>query len=401
LTLSQKYVTFKGMDELTKLKQELDRTKAELGILYEISNAMRTTLNLDEILYIILTGVTAHVGLGFNRAMLFLVNENEDAIEGKMGIGPDTGEEANKIWTYIGKEEIGLDGLINAYKIPGGMFDSQFNKQVKHIKVSIKEETSKILTMGALEGMPLHLTKETIRNYSNDPILKILNVEELVVVPLRAKDKVNGIIVADNIFTKKPISKDDIRMLIMLSNQAGLAIENSQLYEQTLVKSHSDSLSELWNHGYFQYMLKSELEKSKATETPLSLIMIDIDDFKKYNDAFGHQIGDQVIKELSRLIKEHSRKIDWVCRYGGEEFTIILPTTNKNEAFIIAERLRTRIENHPFTHEELMPHKKITVSMGIATFPEDGLTNSELLSVADKFLYKAKYQGKNQTRCWA
>lgn len=401
MTLSQKYVTFKGMDELTKLKQELDRTKAELGILYEISNAMRTTLNLDEILYIILTGVTAHVGLGFNRAMLFLVNENEDAIEGKMGIGPDTGEEANKIWTYIGKEEIGLDGLINAYKIPGGMFDSQFNKQVKHIKVSIKEETSKILTMGALEGMPLHLTKETIRNYSNDPILKILNVEELVVVPLRAKDKVNGIIVADNIFTKKPISKDDIRMLIMLSNQAGLAIENSQLYEQTLVKSHSDSLSELWNHGYFQYMLKSELEKSKATETPLSLIMIDIDDFKKYNDAFGHQIGDQVIKELSRLIKEHSRKIDWVCRYGGEEFTIILPTTNKNEAFIIAERLRTRIENHPFTHEELMPHKKITVSMGIATFPEDGLTNSELLSVADKFLYKAKYQGKNQTRCWA
>jgi len=401
LTLSQKCVTFKDMDELTKLKQELDRTKAELGILYEISSAMRTTLNLDEILYIILTGVTAHVGLGFNRAMLFLVNENEDAIEGKMGIGPDTGEEANKIWTYIGKEEIGLDGLINAYKIPGGMFDSQFNKQVKHIKVSIKEETSKILTMGALEGMPLHLTKETIRNYSNDPILKILNVEELVVVPLRAKDKVNGIIVADNIFTKKPISKDDIRMLIMLSNQAGLAIENSQLYEQTLVKSHSDSLSELWNHGYFQYMLKSELEKSKATETPLSLIMIDIDDFKKYNDAFGHQIGDQVIKELSRLIKEHSRKIDWVCRYGGEEFTIILPTTNKNEAFIIAERLRTRIENHPFTHEELMPHKKITVSMGIATFPEDGLTNSELLSVADKFLYKAKYQGKNQTRCWA
>lgn len=401
MTLSQKCVTFKDMDELTKLKQELDRTKAELGILYEISSAMRTTLNLDEILYIILTGVTAHVGLGFNRAMLFLVNENEDAIEGKMGIGPDTGEEANKIWTYIGKEEIGLDGLINAYKIPGGMFDSQFNKQVKHIKVSIKEETSKILTMGALEGMPLHLTKETIRNYSNDPILKILNVEELVVVPLRAKDKVNGIIVADNIFTKKPISKDDIRMLIMLSNQAGLAIENSQLYEQTLVKSHSDSLSELWNHGYFQYMLKSELEKSKATETPLSLIMIDIDDFKKYNDAFGHQIGDQVIKELSRLIKEHSRKIDWVCRYGGEEFTIILPTTNKNEAFIIAERLRTRIENHPFTHEELMPHKKITVSMGIATFPEDGLTNSELLSVADKFLYKAKYQGKNQTRCWA
>lgn len=401
MTLSQKCVTFKDMEELIKLKEELNKTKAELGILYEISNAMRTTLNLDEILYIILTGLTAHVGLGFNRAMLFLVNENEGVIEGRMGIGPDTGEEANRIWTQIEKEEMDLEDLINAYKTSGKMFDSQFNQQVKHIKVPIKEDSASTLAIGLLEGMPLHLTKETIRNYSNDPVLKIINTDELVIVPLKAKDKVNAIVLADNFYTKKPISKDDIRMLIMLSNQAGLAIENSQLYEQTLVKSHSDSLSELWNHGYFQYMLKSELEKSKATETPLSLIMIDIDDFKKYNDAFGHQIGDQVIKELSRLIKEHSRKIDWVCRYGGEEFTIILPTTNKNEAFIIAERLRTRIENHPFTHEELMPHKKITVSMGIATFPEDGLTNSELISAADKFLYKAKYQGKNQTRCRA
>ncbi|MCX5706218.1 MAG: hypothetical protein NTW13_00845 [Candidatus Omnitrophica bacterium] len=85
------------MEETTKLKQELDRTKTELGILYEISNAMRTTLRLDEILYIILTGVTAHIGLGFNRALLFLINEKDGIIEGKMGIGPESGEEAGRI----------------------------------------------------------------------------------------------------------------------------------------------------------------------------------------------------------------------------------------------------------------------------------------------------------------
>jgi diguanylate cyclase (GGDEF)-like protein len=384
------------MDELTKLKEDVSKTKAELGILYEISNAMRTTLKLDEVLYIILTGVTAHVGLGFNRAMLFLVNENEGIIEGKIGIGPDTGEEANRIWTLIDSEEMDLDELISVYKTSGRMFDSQFNQQVKSIKIPIKENNGSVLTIGVLEGMPLHLTKETIRNYSDDPVLKILNTDELVVVPLKAKDKVNAIVLADNIYTKKPITKDDIRMLIMLANQAGLAIENSQLYEQTLIKSHSDSLTGLWNHGYFQYLLQSELERAKATNTPLSLAMIDMDDFKKYNDAFGHQAGDIILKEISKLLRDYSRKMDWVCRYGGEEFTIILPTTNKKEASIIAERLRETIENHPFVHEEVMPQKKITVSVGISAIPEDGLSNSELITSADKFLYKAKHQGKNQ-----
>src|SRR4030042_5802743 len=104
------------MEELNKLKVELERTKMELGILYEISNAMRTTLRLDEILYIILTGVTAHATLGFNRALLFLVNEKEKVIEGKMGIGPETGEEENRIWTQIEQEKMDLDDVINGYK---------------------------------------------------------------------------------------------------------------------------------------------------------------------------------------------------------------------------------------------------------------------------------------------
>ena len=93
------------MEDNIKLKQELERTKTELGILYEISNAMRTTLKLDEILYIILTGVTAHIGLGFNRALLFLINEKDGLIEGRMGIGPDSGEEANRIWSQIEGEK--------------------------------------------------------------------------------------------------------------------------------------------------------------------------------------------------------------------------------------------------------------------------------------------------------
>ena len=385
------------MEELIKSKQELERTKTELAILYEVSNAMRTTLKLDEILYIILTGVTAHTGLGFNRALLFLVNEKEALIEGKMGIGPETVEEANRIWRQIELEKMDLDDLINVYKISDSALESGFNRQIRHLKISLKENNGSLLALGILEGMPLHLTKETIENYKNDPLIQTLNAEELVVVPLKAKDKINGIILADNFITKKPITKEDIRMLIMLSNQAGLAIENAQLYEKTVIRTHSDSLTDLFNHGHFQYLLQTELEKAKATHKPLSLVMLDIDDFKIYNDKLGHQAGDDILKNLAGLLKNQSRKMDFVCRYGGEEFTIILPQTNKKEAFLIAERLRQDIQNYSFVHEEILPNKRLTASLGLASFPEDGALPSELIASSDKALYQAKQKGKNNT----
>jgi len=389
------------MDEITKIKQEAERAKTELDILYEISNAMRTTLRLDEILYIILTGVTAHIGLGFNRAILFLVNEKDGLIEGKMAIGPENVEEANRIWTRVEQEQMDMDDLISAYKFSGDMLESGFNQQVRRLKISLKEQNGGLLALGVLDGMPLLLTKETMQNYSHDPIIQLLNTDELVAVPLKAKDKVNGIILADNFITKKSITKDDIRMFIMLANQAGLAIENSQLYEKTVTRTHSDSLTELWNHGYFQYLLQAELEKAKIAKTPLSLIMLDIDNFKVYNDMLGHQSGDKILKALANLIKNQSRKMDYVCRYGGEEFTIILPQTEKKEAFLIAERIRTDVERYAFVNEEILPNKKLTASMGLSSFPEDGFSPSELILHSDKALYEAKQKGKNNTCCYA
>ena len=382
---------------ISEIQKELERTKTELNILYEVSNAMRTTLKLDEILYIILTGVTAHIGLGFNRAILLLVNESQDFIEGKMGIGPDSGEQANRIWKHIESKEMDLEELINAFKTSNHMEESAFNKQLRNMRFSLKTQGMPSVISAALEGMPLHLTKETMQKYINDPIVRFLNSEELAVVPLKAKDKINGIILADNFITKKPISKNDLCMLIMLANQAGLAVENSQLFEKTVIRAHTDSLTDLWNHGYFQRLLGTEIERAKATDNPLSLIMLDIDDFKIYNDRLGHQAGDKILKNLANLLKNQSRKMDHTCRYGGEEFTIILPHTDKKEAFFIAERLRESIEKYYFNHEEILPHQKLTVSLGIASFPIDGSTPSEIIASSDKALYQAKHKGKNTT----
>ena len=376
----------------------IDKTRNELAILYEISNAMRTTLKLDEILYIILTGVTAHIGLGFNRAVLFLVNEKDKLLEGKMAIGPKTGEEANRIWKQIEKEEMGLDDLISVFQFSNSAVESEFNKSVRRVKIPLQSSNLDPLAIGVQEGMPLHLTKDNIDKYKDNPLIQLLNTHELALVPLKAKDKVNGLIVADNFVTKEPITKDDIMILTMLGNQAGLAIQNSRLYESAVTRAHSDSLTELWNHGYFQYLLQDEMEKSRAMNSKLSLLMLDLDDFKALNDLFGHQAGDKVLKELAQFLKNRSRKMDYVCRYGGEEFTVILPQTDRDEAFTIAEHLRLEIEKHPFI-QRISPEseKKLTVSIGIASFPVNGTTPSDIIAASDRALYQAKRKGKNTT----
>lgn len=377
------------------MQEMLDRIRAELSIFYEIGNAMRSTLNLEEILFIILTGVTSHEGLGFNRATLFLVNEREGVLEGKMGIGPHSGEDAGRIWTKIETEKMTLEDLIARYRhYKKG--SSELDKTVRGIRIPLREDAG-ILALSVLEGMSFEATNEEARQkLTHDPILQTLKTEYFVTVPLRAKDKVVAVILADNIFTKKPITKDDIRTLTMFANHAGLAIENSRLYEQTVYEANTDSLTRLWNHGYFQYLLTEELKKAYENKAPLSLIMFDIDNFKNYNDSLGHQMGDQLLREIARILKTTCDGQGEVARYGGEEFAVILPNVANGKAFEIAENLRRATETYQFKGQDVQPTKNLTISAGLATYPEDALDKERLIYLADMALYEAKRTGKNR-----
>ncbi len=372
-------------EDITKLQHELDKLHRQLIIFYEITNAMRSTLKLDEILYIILTAITSHAGLGFNRAILFLVNPAENLLEGKMGIGPGSGEEARRIWHFIETSKMTLQDLINQYKQSRKISDSRLNQMVKNFAISISPENG-VLAQAVLDGQIRHITERELPAYRDDLIIKELNCKEFVVIPLKAHNKVVGVILADNIFSGKPITEEDIKMLTMFANQAGLAIENSILYEQALLRAHTDSLTQLWNHGYFQHKLDQLLTQSDSKNTPLSLLFIDIDDFKKFNDENGHQKGDEVLRNVAKILKEQSRKIDLVCRYGGEEFAIILPDTEKQEAIKIGERLRATVESANLP----------TLSIGVASYPKDAKNKEDLIELADAALYRAKRLGKNQ-----
>ncbi|MBI5873574.1 MAG: sensor domain-containing diguanylate cyclase [Candidatus Omnitrophica bacterium] len=378
------------LEQLTKVRQEL-------STLFEISNAMHKTLELEQILFVILTGVTSHTGLGFNRAMLLLLDSQGKCLEGKMGIGPDNGEEAKRIWSLIDDQKMDLDDLVNSYSLSKQVLNnSRFFNQVKNFKISVKEPDGGILAKAFGDGMPFHIRRESYGTFPGDPLISIFNSDEFVVVPLKAKDRAIGLIVADNVFTRHPITKDDIRILLTFANQAGMAIENSQLYEKAVVRAHKDSLTDLWNHGYFQYFFEEKLKQAKDHVSYMSIIMVDIDNFKNYNDTWGHQKGDDILSKISRIIADSSRKIDCVCRYGGEEFAIILPDATKKDAVVIAERIRANIEQHSFISESGHPHQNLTVSLGVASFPEDGTNKDELIRAADSALYEAKRAGKNK-----
>lgn len=391
---------FLGMSENTvsdekTLHEHLARVNRHLSILYDLSNAMRTTLELNHILYIILTGVTAHTGLGFNRAVLFLVNKKERVLEGKMGIGPESGEHADQIWRYISSAK--LDDLITIEKISQAAKPSPFYEAMTKIKIPLNKEQGGLLASVYFNGQPLVIRPDTIAQYAQDPFLNVFKTIELVITPLKAKDKVNGLIVADNLFTKKPITEDDLKLFMMLANQAGLAIENSRLYEMVVHKSHTDSLTSLWNHGFFQDTLLAEIGKAKEHDLHLSLAIIDIDNFKKLNDTWGHQYGDIILTQLANIIKDSSRENDYVCRYGGEEFSMVLTKTNKEQAYLIAERLREKVAQHPFLDGTARQPLKLTVSIGIAEFPHDASSKEDLIQLADKAMYTAKFIGKNTT----
>ena len=172
-------------------------------------------------------------------------------------------------------------------------------------------------------------------------------------------------------------------------------ILKSRDFDRQYILATTDGLTELYNHRYFQEHMRQMVEHSRRYETNFSMIILDIDFFKKFNDTYGHQSGDAVLKQVAQTLKKNIRSADIACRYGGEEMSIILANTNYETALITAEKICTRISDKNFK----LPNGKmtsVTISLGVSTYPQDGLTAEELIEVADKRLYHAKANGRNQ-----
>jgi diguanylate cyclase (GGDEF)-like protein/putative nucleotidyltransferase with HDIG domain len=183
-----------------------------------------------------------------------------------------------------------------------------------------------------------------------------------------------------------------MELVMSMATQASIVIENAQLYTQATIRANTDGLTGLYNHRHFHERLEQEVARGSRFGNIFSLIMLDIDLFKTYNDIYGHQAGDRILRRLAEHIKGSIRTIDMAFRYGGEEFAVILPETKLDDAYNVAERIRKTVETK-------MSSKAIptTVSLGAASWPADGVTREEIISSADAALYQAKQNGRNRT----
>lgn len=191
------------------------------------------------------------------------------------------------------------------------------------------------------------------------------------------------------------LNQNDEAKFKILAHQFISGIKGARLFKKIQELTVTDSLTEIFNRRYFLERYKEELERSRKFKYNLSFLMIDVDHFKDFNDHYGHLVGDAILREVTKTIKENIRQIDFMGRYGGEEISVVLTETNKEQAGLAAERIRHSIEtkNIKVYDEEI----KVTISIGIATFPFDTREEQKLIDFADQALYRAKEEGRNRT----
>jgi len=214
-------------------------------------------------------------------------------------------------------------------------------------------------------------------------------------VPMISRGRVVGVL---NVESKDVgrLTERDRELVSILASSAAMAVDNARLHTQISEMAVIDELTGVYNYRYFTERLSEERKRSERYELPLSLIMVDIDWFKKTNDTYGHEVGNAILKELVGVIKECIRDTDRLCRYGGEEFIVILPQTSSPDALLIGGRIRERVDIHEFGGYVGVPKLHVTVSVGITSFPDNGRNTDELISAVDAALYQAKGSGKNQ-----
>ncbi len=351
--LQKKY--FEQLKEKEEFIRKLDRKLYETSVMFELAQGMNLFKELNDILNLILTKL-------------------EDAFAFSRSVAGKVDRDTFFLQTAIIRENsVALSTTHRATK----------NEWVKSFYL-------KALAVGE----PCHFKKGA--NADIDAFLHEafkVSYSNYLFVPLVHKEEVGFLFLLDAKQAWRG-DDDDLSLLFGIANQLLLAIDNHRLYTESMI----DTLTGLYNLRFFQERLLLEFKRVKQTTKPLSVLMIDVDFFKKFNDNYGHAVGDVVLKQVAQGILKTCRETDTAARYGGEEFVVILPETDTEAAYIAAERVRKKIESIPLKVGDAS--LKITASIGAATFPGNCKNMSELVNCADSAMYVAKRSGRNNSKLY-
>ena len=333
-------------------KNELDHKVFNLMTLQQSGKVLSSTLDLNELINISIDMFLETVWS--NKGILMLFSDDRPELEVKAFKG-------------MSKEEI-----LELKKDPAETW----------AMTTIEKEKKPILAQELA-------SKSSYQSYSTIN----RNLPFAVYVPMLKEGELYGVVKVGPKINGEPFTENDLEFFATLSSQAVIAFENARLYSLAI----TDSITKLYVHRYFQLRLDEEVARSRRYNSTISLLMCDIDHFKSINDNYGHQQGDLILKEISKILRKNVRTTDIAARYGGEEFAIILPETTQADAKIVAERIRRDVSQYEFA--SIIPGQpplKCSISIGVAGFPLNADNKDQLIQKADSSLYRAKDMGRNK-----
>jgi diguanylate cyclase (GGDEF)-like protein len=348
---------------------ERNRERAEtLDQILEISNDLKRNRTLDDLFQSIASAVAR--GLGFQQVVLSLYDREKNAFAPRAHFGMDDAWEAMK------SESVPAEEITKHW--------NDRNRVSKSYHVRDRAQRDGGLARASVSRRVLAAGDES------------WNPNELLWIPLYSEDRLLGCLRVDEPRNGRSPSLETIRSLEIFANQAVAAIETARSYNEAREQSIRDSLTGAYNHRHFQDVLQRELGRAERLGRPLTVLMLDIDDFKSINDRFGHPVGDAILQGIVGEIRNEVRgDMDLLARYGGDEFALVLPETPATEAVIVAERVRRRVDERLFRMPDSHQVLRATVSIGLATYPDDAAEKRDLVEKADAALYRAKHGGKN------
>ncbi|PLX99611.1 MAG: sensor domain-containing diguanylate cyclase [Desulfuromonas sp.] len=332
----------------------LQRRNEELSTLVEIGKALTSTLSREDVLNVVMEKVS--LLLHSKLWSLLLVDEKTGEMTFEIAVSPA----AERLKGLRLKKGEGIAGWVAEHGepllIPNVNEDSRFSSQVD-------EATS----------------------YST---------KSIICVPLKSKNRILGVIELINSEEEGTFTKNDLPILTTISDYVAIAIENALYFEKINELIITDDLTELYNSRHFNELIDYELERARRYGTFLSIVFFDLDYFKTVNDTHGHLVGSRILSEIGALVKKYTRRVNLAARYGGDEFVMLLPNTDKEGAIKMAGDLLDIIRENPFKADDETPIN-LTASFGVATFPVDADDKNELVRLADKAMYAVKENGRN------
>jgi diguanylate cyclase (GGDEF)-like protein len=344
---------------ITNVRMRLDQEKAakSFQIFYEASQQFITALRADQVFEVLFR----MIGLLTQTTRMMLVSFNEQTKGGVI----------NRIVGPSPELQEGMEFAINA-----GLYSYAFTKRT-------------IVNVGNFQSYRGKYYR-FLPNEAHNP-----GIQSLIIIPiLDEEQRILGLLSIESDAPNQFAGETEKYLSTLLGN-ASVAIERAQLYQKMEMLASTDGLTLLYNHRTFQEQLAKEVQRSRRYQRPLSLLMMDIDHFKSFNDTYGHPVGDCVLQEISKCISQSIRVNDIAARYGGEEFAVIIPETAGEGAMIIAERVRRTVEQRTIVSLDKQLH--VTISLGCAVMPIHATAQQPLIDAADKALYYSKEHGRNRS----